>query len=54
MVGSIGLGRGQLVNSVSVEVSVEVEGGVPLQGGEQKKNEAAWTRTHAYQIYIPP
>ena len=66
MVGSIGLGRGQLVNSVSVKVnsvSVEVDRSRSrswegrLHKEEKKKNEKITTganRTHAHKIYVPP
>ena len=64
MVGSIGLGRGQLVNSVSVKVnsvSVEVDRSRSREGRlhkeEKKKNEKFTTganRTHAHKIYCPP
>ena len=63
MVGSIGLGRGQLVNSVSVKVnsvSVEVDRSRSREGRlhneEKKKNEKFTTdanRTHARKIYVP-
>ena len=63
MVGSIGLGRGQLVNSVSVEVSVEVDRSRSrsregrLHKEEKNKNEKftpGANRTHAHKIYVPP